>query len=124
MRSWKPSRGELLFLSAAALIWLAILCWLPPNMGGTDDYMFRDPACNFAAGLGFRSASVDHAHSFQPMLYSHYTPLSLWLFIPVAKFFGCKTLIGQSFITETLKFPVSSQDKNSILAFSVCFRHL
>jgi hypothetical protein len=97
MRSWKPSRGELLFLSAAALIWLAILCWLPPNMGGTDDYMFRDPACNFAAGLGFRSASVDHAHSFQPMLYSHYTPLSLWLFIPVAKFFGCTAVSNQVF---------------------------
>ena len=34
----------------------------------------------------------------------------------IAKFFECKTLIGQSFIEETLKFPVSPEDKNSVLA--------
>lgn len=34
----------------------------------------------------------------------------------LAKFFGCKTLIGQSFIEETLKFPVGTQDKDSVLA--------
>lgn len=34
----------------------------------------------------------------------------------IAEFFNCKTLIGKSFITETLKFPVNPQDKNTILA--------
>ncbi len=33
----------------------------------------------------------------------------------LAKFFECKTLIGQSFIEETLKFPVGSQNRDSIL---------
>lgn len=88
MRSWKPSRGELVFLLICAAAWVALTCWLAPEAGGPDVYMFRDPACNFVAGLGFRSASVDHAHSFQPMLYSHYTPLYLWLFIPAAKLLG------------------------------------
>jgi len=33
----------------------------------------------------------------------------------IAKFFDCKTLIGRSFITETLKVPVSPEDKDTIL---------
>jgi DNA mismatch repair ATPase MutS len=33
----------------------------------------------------------------------------------IAEFFGCKTVIGQSFLTETLKFPVTSEDHGSIL---------
>lgn len=35
----------------------------------------------------------------------------------IAKFFDCKTLIGHSFITETLKTPVSPHDKDTILAY-------
>lgn len=34
----------------------------------------------------------------------------------IAEFFGCKTIIGKSFLTETLRFPVGSQDKNTVLA--------
>jgi hypothetical protein len=34
----------------------------------------------------------------------------------IAKFFECKTLIGRSFIEETLKYPVGSEDKDSVLA--------
>lgn len=34
----------------------------------------------------------------------------------VADFFGCKTVIGRSFIEETLKFPVSPQDRGSVLS--------
>lgn len=34
----------------------------------------------------------------------------------IGRFFGCKTLIGQSFITETLKSPLSPEDKDSVLA--------
>lgn len=34
----------------------------------------------------------------------------------MAEFFDCKTIIGRSFIAETLKFPVSSQDKDTVLA--------
>lgn len=33
----------------------------------------------------------------------------------IAEFFGCKTVIGQSFMTETLKFPVTSEDRDSVL---------
>ncbi|HLJ78211.1 MAG TPA: hypothetical protein VKT75_12395, partial [Acidobacteriaceae bacterium] len=86
-----------MFLLICAAAWLAVMFWLPLDAGGTDVYMFRDPACNFVAGLGFRSASVDHAHSFQPMLYSHYTPLYLWLFIPAAKLLGFTRLADAVF---------------------------
>ena len=34
----------------------------------------------------------------------------------IAKFFGCKTIVGQSYIEETLKFPVAPQDKDTVLA--------
>lgn len=34
----------------------------------------------------------------------------------IAEFFGCKTIVGKSFLTETLRFPVNSQDKNTVLA--------
>ena len=34
----------------------------------------------------------------------------------IAEFLGCKTLIGQSFIAETLKLPVNPADKDSVLA--------
>src|SRR3972149_11499485 len=34
----------------------------------------------------------------------------------IASYFGCKTLIGQSFMSETLICPVSRQDKDTVLA--------
>lgn len=34
----------------------------------------------------------------------------------IAEFFGCKTLIGKTFLTETLKTPLNPQDKNTVLA--------
>ena len=33
----------------------------------------------------------------------------------IAEFFNCKTIIGKTFLTETLSCPVSPQDKNSVL---------
>lgn len=33
----------------------------------------------------------------------------------IAEFFGCKTIIGKSFLTETLRFPLTAQDKNTVL---------
>lgn len=34
----------------------------------------------------------------------------------IAKFFGCKTFIGQSYFEQTLQYPVLSEDKNTVLA--------
>lgn len=56
------------------------------------------------------------AYNKKNINYAETQNLSNDLNIPeIAQFFGCKTLIGQSFIAETLKFPVSQQDKNSVL---------
>lgn len=34
----------------------------------------------------------------------------------IAEYFGCKTLMGKTFLTETLKTPLNPQDKNTVLA--------
>ncbi len=33
----------------------------------------------------------------------------------IAKFFGCKTLVGEAFLTETLSCPVAPQDRDTVL---------
>jgi hypothetical protein len=89
LQNWKPTRAELLFAICCTTAWSLIFLFLPPALGGTDVYLFRDPACNFLAGKGFVTASYEHSHSFQPVLYSIYTPGSLWVFMLFAKVFGC-----------------------------------
>ncbi|MFA6066158.1 MAG: hypothetical protein WC707_03180 [Candidatus Babeliaceae bacterium] len=57
------------------------------------------------------------AYNKEHIAYADTENISNDLNIPeIANFFDCKTLIGQSFIAETLKHPVSPQDKNSVLA--------
>ena len=95
MEEWKPKRWEMIFVIFSLVAWIAALLYLPPALGGTDVYVFRDPACNFLAGHGFRTASYDHSHSFQPVLLSIYTPGSLWMFMLFAKVFGCGITIAR-----------------------------
>jgi hypothetical protein len=72
-----------------------VFWFLPPALGSTDVYLFRDPACNFLAGKGFVTASYEHSRSFQPVLYSIYTPGSLWVFMSFAKVLGCGVSIAK-----------------------------
>lgn len=95
METWKPTRSEILFGLFCVIAWGAVFLLLPPSLGGTDVYLFRDPACNFLAGKGFRTASFEHSHSFQPVLFSIYTPGSLWVFMLFAKIFGCGVIIAK-----------------------------
>ena len=89
------SHKEWMYLGCCACIWLIALFFLPPNMGSTDVYLFRDAACNFVAGKGFVTASFEQSRSFIPRLYSSYTPGTLWIFIPFAKLFGCGTFVNE-----------------------------
>lgn len=84
-----PSRNECLTLAAFATIWILVWMRMAPDYGGADVYLFRDAACNLAHGGGFRTASFEHSRSFNPLLYSSYTPGTLWLFALPAWLFGC-----------------------------------
>ncbi len=95
MEEWKPKREEILFAIFCIIGWVAVWMYLPPALGGTDVYLFRDPACNFLAGEGFRTASFEHSRSFQPVLFSIYTPGSMWMFMLFARIFGCGTTIAR-----------------------------
>ena len=89
------TRNEWLFLGSCALVWVVVGAQLPPGFASTDVYLFRDAACNLASGHGFRTASFEHSHSFVPVLYSSYTPGSLWLFALPARAFGCTARLGE-----------------------------
>jgi hypothetical protein len=95
LQRWTLTRLEWSFVVCCAVFWAAMIAWLPPSLGGVDVYLFRDAACNFLAGHGFRTASFEHSHSFTPLLYSSYTPGTLWAFAAAAKFLGTGTLIAR-----------------------------
>jgi hypothetical protein len=91
MQKWRPSSAEWLFLACCAFLWLIVLVYLPPSPGGTDVYLFRDAACNWLSGKGFQTASFERSHSFVPVLYSSYTPGSIWLYAAAGKILGIGT---------------------------------
>ena len=95
MNDWRPTRLEWIFLAGCAVIWIAVLAVLPPNTGTIDVYLFRDAAFNLLAGHGFRTASFEHSHSFTPLLYSSYTPGTLWVFAGVTKLLGTGALAAR-----------------------------
>jgi hypothetical protein len=82
------SPAQRIFLLACFLGWTAFAIYAPENVS-VDVYFFRDAACNWVQGGGFRTASLEKSVSFNPVLYSSYPPLSLWSFIPFAAIFGC-----------------------------------
>lgn len=90
------SRRQWIFLGCCVLLWIAVFSHMAPDFGGTDVYLFRDAACNDVLGHGFRTASFEGSHSFLPVLYSSYTPGSLWLFEPFARAFGCNSMAEQA----------------------------
>jgi hypothetical protein len=58
-------------------------------------YLFRDAAYNMLAGHGFTTASFERSTSFSPVLYSSYTPATLWVFAGVAKILGGGALVAR-----------------------------
>ncbi len=76
------------FLLLCVIGWVAFAFYAPENVS-VDAYFFRDAACNWVQGGGFRTASLEKSVSFTPVLYSSYPPLSQWVFLLFAKVFGC-----------------------------------
>ena len=97
MSLWRQLTSlERTLLLASLAFWLCVqVVWMAPPFGSTDVYVFRDAACNMVQGLGFRTASFVDSHSFQPLLYSAYTPFSQWAFLPFAALLGCGPRSGQ-----------------------------
>ncbi len=86
MNSLTPAQKG--FLLLCVIGWVAFACFAPENVS-VDAYFFRDAACNWVQGGGFRTASLEKSASFTPVLYSSYPPLSQWVFLLFAKVFGC-----------------------------------
>jgi hypothetical protein len=82
------SRAQKIFLMTCLVLWVALAFYVPQS-ASIDVYFFRDAACNWVQGHGFRTASLEKSVSFVPVLDSNYTPLAAWVFIPFAKVFGC-----------------------------------
>jgi hypothetical protein len=90
---WKKlSRAEKAVLAIGIVAWSLFGFFAAPQFGGVDVYLFRDAALNLLHGNGFATASFEHSHSFHPLLYSSYTPLSQWVFLP----FGLLSHGGQA----------------------------
>jgi hypothetical protein len=88
LKDWRPTKWEGLFVALCGVVWLIVLAQLPPNLGGTDVYLFRDAAWNWLEGRGFATASFEHSSSFTPVLYSSYTPGTQWVFAGIGKLVG------------------------------------
>jgi Glycosyltransferase family 87 len=84
-------------IGLAVVVWMSLSFFLAPQFGSTDVYLFRDAAINLAHGRGFRTASFEHSTSFVALLYSSYTPVSLWVFVPFARIFGNPQLAATVF---------------------------
>ena len=75
---------EKALIVAGVAAWALFSLFAAPQFGSTDTYLFRDAAYNLLHGSGFATASFEHSHSFHALLYSSYTPLTQWLFLPFA----------------------------------------
>ncbi|QNI33040.1 hypothetical protein H7849_03425 [Alloacidobacterium dinghuense] len=84
------SFGEKIVLLLGLFFWLAFSIYAAPVFGGTDTFLFRDAACNLLHGQGFSTASFEHSHSFRPLLYASYTPLTQWTFLIFAALWHCR----------------------------------
>lgn len=47
--------------------------------------------CNLVKGYGFSTTSFELSHSFNSLLYSSYTPLTQWIFLPFAAILHCSS---------------------------------
>lgn len=78
-----------MLFSFCGIVWLFLsLKEMAPGFGSGDVYLFRDAASNYLLGHGFTTFSVERQISFEPHLYSSYTPGLQWLYICFARIFG------------------------------------
>jgi hypothetical protein len=92
----KSNRYWLLF-AACSLGWLGLYLALPPEMSGTDVFIFRDAGWNLAAYGSFQSAGLMYMPDLTPRLYAHYTPIMPLAFAAYAWVFPRNAYTGTIF---------------------------
>src|SRR5689334_769102 len=91
-------RWSVLACGFLALSWFAIDgLLLPPALGGTDFYYFKDPSLNLATGLGFVTRFTFGSPGLADQLYAMYPPIYPLLFGLFAKLFGISAQTNQMF---------------------------
>jgi hypothetical protein len=81
-----------------ALSWFAIdALLLPPALGGTDFYYFKDPGLNLATGLGFVTRFTFGSPDLADRIYAMYPPIYPLLFGLFVKLFGISAQTNQMF---------------------------
>lgn len=89
-----------------ALLWGAafVAAWfavdgliVPPALGGTDFYYFKDAAINLASGLGFVSRFMFGNPTFDDKVFAIYPPLYTLLFASFVKVAGVSAATNQAF---------------------------
>lgn len=99
MKLFKRSLSPWAFFAMCGIAWLILFNGvMAPDFASWDVYMFRDAANNFVAGQGFTTFAVERQTSFEPHLYSSYTPGLQWLYICFARVFGTSPRSGQMFV--------------------------
>jgi hypothetical protein len=91
---------------SAGLLWgmVFIAAWfvvdgllVPPALGGTDLYYFKDAAINLASGLGFVSRFTFGNPTFDDRVFAIYPPLYALLFALFVKLGGISAVTNQAF---------------------------
>ncbi len=101
LREAVPGAGR-----STALLWgvAFIAAWfvvdgllVPPALGGTDLYYFKDAAINLASGLGFVSRFTFGNPTFDDRVFAIYPPLYALLFALCVKLAGVSAVTNQAF---------------------------
>jgi hypothetical protein len=91
---------------STALLWgiVFVAVWfvvdgllVPPALGGTDFYYFKDAAINLASGLGFVSRFTFGNPTFDDRVFAIYPPLYTLLFASFVKLAGVSAVTNQAF---------------------------
>lgn len=91
-------------------------------VAGVTPHLFADVVPNPDSGKQRIMAIMSNpetgiaAYNKKHIHYAETQNLAADLNVPeIAKFFGCKTLVGEAFLTETLSCPVAPQDRDTVL---------
>lgn len=95
----------------------AMLCFGSINLFAVDPVQSNpDSGKQRIMGIMSNPETGIAAYNKKHIHYAETQNLAADLNVPeIAKFFGCKTLVGEAFLTETLSCPVAPQDRDTVL---------
>lgn len=87
-RRMQAINGKIILALCIAAWFILYGFFLPPSLGGTDTYFFKDAGANLALGHGFTSVLTFGNPTFTPQIYTHYPPIYGLLFAAFSVLFG------------------------------------